>query len=78
MCYEQHIAADLIALAFYNVGYMFLCKVDIIIIYKVMPLELNCLLLLLAGKDEDDIISREEVTKAGQEEVSQRTRCCDG
>jgi hypothetical protein len=30
-------------LTFYNVEYLFLCKVDIIIIYKVMPLKLNCL-----------------------------------
>lgn len=36
MCYEQHIAADLVALTvalpFYNAEYLFCCKVDIIII----------------------------------------------
>jgi hypothetical protein len=63
MCYEQHIAAGLIALAFYNVRYLFLCKVDNIFIYKVMPLRLNYLLLLLAGKDEDDIIQEKKLQK---------------
>ena len=63
MCYEQHLAADLIALLLYNVGYLFLCRVDIINIYKVLPLKLNCLFLLLAGKDEDDIIQEKKLQK---------------
>ena len=65
-------------LPFYNVGHLFLCKVDIIIIDKVMPLKLNCLFLLLAGKDEDDIIQEEKLQKLDRRKYHKRTRCCDG